>query len=893
MGAGISDLDWGRDWGPNRDMWGHIPDGMQKPPQQVWSELYRKGAPPEGRGYIPKTIQVGEEFTSIFPGQNEDILKSFGPQLQGGLLCADGESCPQLNQAKNVMYGMKFASVNPNPKGWHPTKVEGVGLTCVPQHFPFVSEERNAPLCDMRDFRNGAPIVEQFPGGWQSKVTQVALPYGNQPGFQYKDPIVQKSGNQVNVMDEWLRSIELVVAAYKNNEFEELDRVNSLDTKDWDPCDGGESALIKILPVLSGAFTAWGSGLFDLTPVLGADANFVFRVGSFLVGYHVAMYVYAVGDSFFGGDRNAKEKYEDAIAQDITVSLGIIGGIALTPSIQNALWEYNTNEYVIMIPTSAILAKFADSWVAPFLAIQIQRGGFLASPIAFGIALTKTVFHAIEYTVCRIGHWGEEACLGKEFPDSRLWDVGSLAALLTDKAIDDYWHCNRNDPRAEFMMRGFLLSPAFMWAGTSEDNFPGLYSKYLTNPLGLIMPIDSVVNTNEDGTILITDPNNPRNDYQATALGNAFSGFLLSWSGEEDPIAWGAGVLRNRFACQNFKVLLKGDETATSDSPSDWQDVDIAVAENLKTWSDSLRRKAEDPSNIYAVGQIKGTLGQFQVPDLYSIEVYIDTCMKDRDTRKGTGFNTVDDRGRFAQVLLGEELANKNPGDEHDIELTILTANTIFQYGTLAAGWSLFVKAWGSMYPDNLAALAHYIYDQEFWGWKQKADFYGVFEQGYEGVKDYKESHAKKPWQPTGLLVPLQPAKIPLSPTCGEIMKGVAAMPLSENENALAVVWAALQKVTPEITKFGGQMEAFCGESYGLIVVLNVLLADVWGFGGVPPSYNYNTSMTKILHGLYTKETQKAIAEVIIDRMEWLWRMPPPQGFDDNTRNVLLKWYNY
>ena len=76
MGVASSDLGWGKH-GPKDcqdcDIWGYQP--MRTPPQQVWSEFYREGFPPWGRGEILATR--GET----------DVVPLFGNQEETPWIC--------------------------------------------------------------------------------------------------------------------------------------------------------------------------------------------------------------------------------------------------------------------------------------------------------------------------------------------------------------------------------------------------------------------------------------------------------------------------------------------------------------------------------------------------------------------------------------------------------------------------------------------------------------------------------------------------------------------------------------------------------------------------------------------------------------------------------------
>ena len=255
MGVASSDLDWGDPKpGSQYDIWGYNPwEGQTQtnPPQHVWSEFYRDGFPPYGRGEKIGDQTPGQKTTVPVFGGQEDILNLFGPGLKYDVdrfEYATGDGPNNMARGGASQTQPKYGKiVTPGNANW----LIGNDV-CTPTNYP---------NCDMRQFRNSAAEVHE----WTGQTSQ--LLHGTASGV---DPVsyvaelnTYEPDSQLSI-DYWLEVVEDLVKAYKNNEFDALSEVNDRDTRDWDPCDDGPSFVTMVLPILGGAFTAWGSGVLEL-----------------------------------------------------------------------------------------------------------------------------------------------------------------------------------------------------------------------------------------------------------------------------------------------------------------------------------------------------------------------------------------------------------------------------------------------------------------------------------------------------------------------------------------------------------------------------------------------------------------------------------------------------
>jgi len=584
MGAGISDLDWGKDethdydmWGWKADMDGPFPGG---PPQHAWSEFYREGFPSQGRGeYGQFPVNSQNEAYSIgLAAQSDDVLQSFGASLTDPKwLWSETEGYYAVGPKGKL--APRFATVDGG--GWGLVKDPDV---CTPLNYP---------NCSLKTFRQKDPFIQQ----WSAKpfIGTLSVPAnwsGDGPELQFQLP-GPAPGGQKSMMDRWLDSIDLIVHNYKAGLYDSLKDVNSKDTSNWDPCDQ-PGILESFFPVVTAIFTAGVMRYLDIQGVLGEPAAGLVTLNVALFGYHVGKYSFVKGDDIFTGEnKEVIEALEKDMAKDLLRAGAIASGLTLGPPLADNLNVDNVTAVQVGLGIGTYL--LLQNAMEDFLIQQIQMQGVFAFPVFFLFGL----FKGIRKFFCHVGNWGQQACFGgegsaarKEFPDARLWDVASMAIMLTDEALTDtLW--TRDSPEAEFILRGMLTGPAMMYAGADPTTEPiGLYASHMVNPIGLIMPIEAGAATLNVGDQV---QNLPTNRYEAK---------VGSWTGADyDTTSWGTLLLHARYGCNNFRVILEGTEEEPDPT---MKAVDQRVSQTLKSWMDALITAASNPSNIQKQGEIPG-----------------------------------------------------------------------------------------------------------------------------------------------------------------------------------------------------------------------------------------------------------------------------------------------
>jgi len=754
MGVGSSDLDWGKPEDENRDMWGYK-GGMTTPPQHVWSEFYLEGFPSLGRGARNQDGSVPPKIGLI--AQDVDRLTVFGGQFDenNNKWTTDiGKQGTIQNQA----YPLKFGGVNGG--GWGDAwKKQGPDAkVCTPENYP---------VCSMSRFRAYAPTLYQ----WQSKPFQGY--HDNETGVT---TMATEVGDQRNMMNEWLHRIDDMVTQYQSGAFDGLRNVNDSDTRNWDPCSE-PGTLETVLPLGTAAVLVYLVRLIDLTSLVGAQEETLLQLSAAALGFHVGKFLFAQGRGIWSGDKTEEEELRAAMANDVLFAAASLVAIPVGSFLSDQLsYNYDWATPRVLEISSAVAAYLIfRNQFSEWLIEQIRVGGYGAYPITFLLSLVGQV----EKFFCRAGNWGQQACMDtKRLPYSRYWDVGSLAAMLVDSARDETgW--SRDDPRTEFVYRGLLTTPAFLYAGTEENEIPGLYHTHLVNPIGLIMPVE-------------TDAFPAQTGLNRSHWVNWYSANLASWTGDFDVTKFGVGDFHLRYACQNFQVLMEGDEKTVNTKE---EAVDALVASNLKKWVNALVAKAQDPSYLVQQKTIPGLQESGYtfpkgLPVLYGYQKYLKTCADDYEPVSGYGFDTLQSRGIYAGFLIQDEPPVRTAA------WTELEANQVWDSSNLETGWGKF-DIWDQ---QNQIALAHYIYADK--GENQADDFVDNFEQGFMGVRAVIQAHPENPGFTAspfkaGGFLPLKPLPVQTT-TCLDAAQAIKSFADPDTAYATIQQWKpTLPKLTP------------------------------------------------------------------------------------------------
>jgi hypothetical protein len=711
MGAGNSVPLWLNPNGnpPQYDMWGYVPDGMI-PPQHFTSQLYDLGFPDSTPLLTAQYKNSGQTTskTVLWGGQQNDVLDTFGAGSVATMTTLN-EYYPDASILQIPQFPA-VATAFPG-KVWAPD-TGSAAPTCDPSNYP---------ACYLSSMRDAAPIMAPYSTWWTS-----TTPGQAQDDYPWWELSASNPGAAISVMDRYLEKTEQHTRNYAAARYDGLKDVCSQDTSAYDPCTTG--LFEKILPILLGGagvavLKVYGSEALAFLP---AQSNGFLYATTFLTLYHIGAGV----EAFSLPDAIPGEWKDDTAAAANSLALGT-GAIV-------ASYQLQGSPYVL--PASiggALLARtlLAGLFYRALLPVVAGSGVLSALPVL--------ILHFVEKFFCWISNWGMSACddFGQDsgFPDARRWDVPSLAARLTDIACDsEGW--TRDSEQAKFVYRGLVLNPSWMLAATNSTNIAAgntLWDgKRHVDPLGVVAPIHEFGSTKYalSGNANAWDQRWDLNQWVFT--GNEQGGAV-------DPIAE-----TNRFACQNFDILYWGDECGQDDDPEcqgvnpparcqhkcaenpNQEGSDSALSTNMQTWLKDLIRKAYDPANITAQFDIPGLDSTFfkYLPGEYDVATYLKTCSTDYDSSGKTGFNSVTQRGSFANYYLSGHVFGFSPVQE-----TELIANNLFVQGNLQEAWNFVYHNWNKR---NVTAYAHYVYRPK--GPMQQTDF-ERWEGGYNEVRKWKD----------------------------------------------------------------------------------------------------------------------------------------------------------
>lgn len=680
-GALSSNFNWDSPPAPGLDAWGYVPPNL-KPSQHLWSELYsgtdQTWRAPSGRAMRTKNQSISKDQsagpidwngTRYFGlmGQGIDVMETFGskslPTLQNNALNSSSSFNFLQNQPYNWNMSQQWQPAFPasNLNGWI-ADTATIGKVCTPENYP---------NCDMNEWRQGndkQPV--QNPNWWTHNVAVTNTP--KNLTVQYSKPdYTTPNQPPVNLPDMWLNKINLETANYQAGGLAELNLVNTKDTSGWDPCQGS-GMFGNILPLLS-ALAAYyvphklGDSFIQL---LQPESRFVLDISLLSVGHDVGRMT--VLNSWIGGDPEAVEVFKAKAAASICYAGGAIGaqyGLGYLASNPNQWQTYG----------AMVLGAY---FTRELLFDSIIKS---VGPASIGFGLIGTIVWALDSVgtlLCRWANYGQLACDDtNEFPDSRKWDVSSIAARLTDWACSQQgW--SREDPRAEFVFRGLITSPALMWAATEDPSYGGVYAGYATNPLGSWLQVHDNVRSMMIGN--------------QQELRNFFTGVYTGISGIGSEESWDVtSTEHNRYACNNFEVLLNATQQGGA------TEADKLLSANLRNWVQKLVEQSQNPNNIRNQALIPGLSSKaIRTPNWEIDEVeFLKTCNNDFNASTGTGFNDIKWRGVYA--------SNYEVNNVEELESVLIVANTMFTYDNETLAFN-YAKDKLKFTDNSLTALVHY-----------------------------------------------------------------------------------------------------------------------------------------------------------------------------------------
>lgn len=682
-GALSSNFSWDSPPGPSQDAWGFVPPGL-KPSQHIWSELYageqwHPPAPAARNGVYPDSGGMESNYSVQkygFLGQQRDVMQTFGLPLTGAHQPTTGwTSGTSLPNASKWSYNPVVSFPNANDQSWPP--MTGVGNVCTPENYP---------ACDMTEWRQGNDKQPQLWQQWWSNLytQQNQVNVANSPVTSFN---VSPLTDPVNLPDLWLNKVNAVTANYMAGGMDALDSVNTQDTSTYDPCSGG-TLLDLLIPLFTGGamFYLPNKFFFSLLGTLPPEAKAILDLTLFSVGYDLGKLT--IASSFVGGDPRAVKHFQEAAANALTLGAGAVGGQLAIPYVMDnpsPVTVYGAMGAAAFVLNNALSAPIAKSFIPGSIGL-----GFIGTVVK--------LLDAISNLFCRFNHFGDLACDNSvKFPDARKWDVPSIAAKLTDLACaSEGW--NRDDPRAEFVYRGLVTSPALMWSATQPNSIDSssLYSTTHVNPLGSWLPVKDSI-----GSQINAAPNSTDVNY----LQNIIVGEYSSITGETNNIhGWyGTASDHNRYACNNFDVIFQGIEAGvageTEAETASQKSKDAILAGNLQSWLQALVEKAHNPNNLRAQGLIPGLNSKNARTPNWEVDeaTFLKTCADNFTPSTGTGFNDIKFRGTYAMNY---------PNDPDNLDNVLVQANCYF---AVDDEWTAYQQAqkqgWNA---QSLTALVHY-----------------------------------------------------------------------------------------------------------------------------------------------------------------------------------------
>ena len=755
--------------GGEYDIWGYKPSGLN-PPQHEWNQFYQEG-------HAPKLDQ-GKAVSLLIPGQHNDKLEVFGHSgktrntegLTGRVknMWDTTEKLTAIHTIPHNQQVQQFAQItymsSAEPTPWAPD-----ATTCNPTNYPD---------CSLVSMRQNAPLIQPHANWWSTTrgVEFLDILKGADASLSVNQPVdtIPDEGQIEFPMDNWVAAIDRTVANYAAGGTAALTEVNSQDTSNFDPCDDPASLEVLLPLLFAGAsgilVRTYGEEALAFLPSPAKIAIEGGVMGGFwFVGKAAAVSVRVPGTSAPLDPTEEKDDL-DIAAQIMAQGIGAAAGVIAS---QKFDFEYATQSGFV---GGAFLGNLV---LQPPISFALNAGSIVGD-----LALLPVyALNVMAKWFCNMSNWGHTACNDflqtgtATYQDARRWDVGSIAARLTDIACDtEGWE--RDSPQARFVYEGLMRNPAFMQAATLGPTFAqktggdlGIYGRHATNPIGEIAPIHDgggqTLNSNQTLDV------NPQGGYFVKGSEIDFQQTWSSFTGEADVTYMEGKENHNRFACQNWDILFNADECEPTDDPSSTKACaanpsavgeDMVFAARMKQWLAHLVTSAKDPNNYTKAAHIPGlfdtTYNPVRIVQL-SPQVYLQTCAKDNSGP--TGFDHVHQRGLYAtENYLADNQWHVESGS---LEEVIITANSYFAYAGELAAWAAVEKdpRWGGKL--NIIALVHYWHGEK--GPIQQDDFERNWKQtnaridellllpdpGFEPFPD-KLTSTQRVYDPIGVIYP-------------------------------------------------------------------------------------------------------------------------------------------
>lgn len=461
-------------WGG--DFWGYIPPNA-KTTQTIWGQQNRPG--------------LG--LASMIGPRVQD-----GPEIQG---YTSGINVPGLpNDMLQSMIGYPVAnSMLPDVSAWNETtslQFNTFAKITKPSDNKFLQDTTqctpfNFPNCSMMPMKNSSAKV------YLPSTLNVNNPPNCWNDNTVGDCVVQ--GNETDLFAEYMASLDDLWVHYSTNGTEYLKDVNEHDTSSWDPCRDADKQVDNVLQMTFGVLFAIGlrvvQAIFvpESAELIDMPGNVALTVGPVAAGWFFAKHS-------LNTDKAAAKVDLSHCATCLlyTVSFtgaGFAGKITNDPAVAIALGA--AGGYLLdSVLNDTIVVFFSSGTIVPTYLLKFL--GWLLRKIVKG--------------KCVLDYADNLMCLSPENADSdvqfkqvhtRRWDVASIAALLTDEALDDMQitHPHRRaSKQAEFVWKGLMYGVGIMTIGSSSglnsvtglESFGVSYNVFengSANPLGEITPI--------------------------------------------------------------------------------------------------------------------------------------------------------------------------------------------------------------------------------------------------------------------------------------------------------------------------------------------------------------------------------------------------------------------
>ena len=753
MGAATSSVpDWMNPKGHSAayDQWGFMPSGT--PTQHNTSQNYVEGFPDLGGMKILRdtgSVQ-GSQYPTKWTGQPNDRLQSWhtnasnndytvgnGTYVGGAVYPVDQFPGVVFDPKSNPTWAPDTTTVNPliYPNG----SLQGMRENAI-SYNPYTT----------KTWASMANVDNTDPKKWN--------PYS---GSSY--------AGEINVMDNWLDTIERHVNAYSRNEYAGLSQVNSTDTSSYDPC-AGNGFLDILIPVTAGGAAVLATVTFgdELIIFLSDDVRSIILSGVFATGFFIGRATVSLSNVVFGEESSVRSDTANAAAS-LALAFGAAVGQYYSDNNENGPGVYFPIGGAIL--SNSVLAPFIDRKLLPYVELS---SGLLFLPGMFAKLARKIFCWLTMRGITACDDFGENeggTSSGKE--DRRRWDVPSLCALLTDKVCETEY-LDRNDERAKYIYRGLLMNPFWMQAATRANDKTMWEDPYSINPIGEILQAHAT----GAGSIETTSQ---------TTAGTWSQGWtydVTSFTGKNDGTNLDTWSAQNFFACQNFDLLYNADECVDPKDPNDPNDPvdpnnptpcagtkdrqaqrDQLLAQNMKAWAAALLESSRDPANIAKQFAIPGyatndpRFNPTRPPLLYSVQTFLMTCNNDYDGSNNTGFNNILQRAEFAAQYLSQSFIGSLTGAQIMSIEANMTMNTTV-YPQLSDAWNWVQGAWSE---QNQTAYAFYITERR--GYIQQ-DSFDAWNDMADELEKWKLEHPINfgfqlqpldPTQPIGRLVPTVP----------------------------------------------------------------------------------------------------------------------------------------